>query len=53
VVNNFSRVDLPGRSVLRDEQGAGPMQDYYNRMMMEYFAEHLPGDYYRRGAAIR
>jgi len=39
---------MPGRA-----HGYGPMQNYYNRMMMEYFAEHLLGDYYRRGAEIR
>ncbi|HSJ24159.1 MAG TPA: DPP IV N-terminal domain-containing protein [Longimicrobiales bacterium] len=39
---------MPGRA-----HGYGPMQDYYNRMMMEYFAEHLIGDYYRTGAEIR
>jgi dipeptidyl-peptidase 4 len=39
---------MPGRA-----HGYGPMQNYYNRMMMEYFAEHLLGDYYRGGADIR
>ncbi|MBC7894690.1 MAG: DPP IV N-terminal domain-containing protein [Cytophagaceae bacterium] len=28
-------------------------QPYFNRMMMEYFAEHLIGDYYRSGAEIK
>jgi dipeptidyl-peptidase 4 len=39
---------MPGQA-----HGYGQMQNYYNRMMMEYFAEHLLGDYYRRGADIR
>jgi dipeptidyl-peptidase 4 len=39
---------MPGQA-----HGYGVMQNYYNRMMMEYFAEHLLGDYYRRGAEIR
>jgi dipeptidyl-peptidase 4 len=36
---------MPGQA-----HGYGPMQNYYNRMMFEYFAEHLLGDYYRGGA---
>jgi dipeptidyl-peptidase 4 len=39
---------LPGQA-----HGFGSMQNYYNRMMFEYFAEHLLGDYYRGGADIR
>ena len=31
----------------------GDMQPYFTRMLMEYFAEHLMGDYYREGAEIR
>jgi dipeptidyl aminopeptidase/acylaminoacyl peptidase len=31
----------------------GDMQPYFNRLLMEYFAEHLIGDYYRTGAEIR
>jgi dipeptidyl aminopeptidase/acylaminoacyl peptidase len=30
----------------------GPMQGYFNTMMMEYFAEHLLGDYYRGNATM-
>jgi hypothetical protein len=29
------------------------MQGYFNRALMEYFAEHLLGDYYRHTAEIR
>jgi hypothetical protein len=29
------------------------MQPYFNHMLMEYFAEHLLGDYYRDGAEIK
>jgi hypothetical protein len=29
------------------------MADYTNHLMMEYFAEHLLGDYYRSGAEIQ
>jgi dipeptidyl-peptidase 4 len=39
---------MPGKP-----HGYGDMQGYYTRMMMEYFAEHLLGDYYRGGAEIR
>ncbi|NJD11465.1 MAG: S9 family peptidase [Gemmatimonadetes bacterium] len=31
----------------------GDMQEYFTRMMFEYFAEHLLHDYYRNGAEIR
>jgi dipeptidyl aminopeptidase/acylaminoacyl peptidase len=31
----------------------GDYQPYFNRMLMEYFAEHLIGDYYRAGAEYR
>jgi dipeptidyl-peptidase 4 len=39
---------MPGKP-----HGYGDMQDYYTRMMFEYFAEHLLGDYYRETADIR
>jgi dipeptidyl aminopeptidase/acylaminoacyl peptidase len=39
---------MPGQA-----HGFGPMQGYFTRMMYEYFAEHLMGDYYRAGADIR
>jgi dipeptidyl aminopeptidase/acylaminoacyl peptidase len=39
---------MPGQA-----HGFGPMQDYFTRLMHEYFAEHLMGDYYRTGADIR
>jgi len=29
------------------------MVPYTNRLMFEYFAEHLLGDYYRQDATIR
>jgi hypothetical protein len=29
------------------------MQPYFQRMMFEYFAEHLLGDYYRAGAEVK
>jgi dipeptidyl-peptidase 4 len=39
---------MPGKA-----HGYGDMQSYYTRMMFEYFAEHLLGDYYRASAEIR
>jgi dipeptidyl-peptidase 4 len=39
---------MPGKA-----HGFADMQGYYTRMMFEYFAEHLLGDYYRAGADIR
>jgi dipeptidyl-peptidase 4 len=39
---------MPGRA-----HGYADMQGYYTRMMFEYFAEHLLGDYYRGAADIR
>lgn len=39
---------MPGK-----RHGYGDMQDYYTRMMFEYFSEHLLGDYYRSSAEIR
>jgi dipeptidyl-peptidase-4 len=44
----FDFMLLPGQP-----HGYGPMQPYFNRALMEYFAEHLLGDYYRAGAEIR
>ncbi|CAN5730276.1 hypothetical protein BH23GEM10_BH23GEM10_05950 [soil metagenome] len=39
---------MPGKP-----HGYGDMQEYYTRMMFEYFSEHLLGDYYRSSAEIR
>ena len=44
----FDMMILPGKP-----HGFGDMQPYFNRMLMEYFAEHLLGDYYRDAATIR
>ncbi len=44
----FDLMILPGQA-----HGFGPMQNYFNRALMEYFAEHLLGDYYRHTAEIR
>jgi len=44
----FDFILLPGQP-----HGYGPMQNYFNRQLMEYFAEHLLGDYYRAGAEIK
>lgn len=44
----FDMMILPGRA-----HGFGPSQPYFNRMLMEYFAEHLMGDYYRSSAEIK
>lgn len=44
----FDFMLLPGKP-----HGYGDYQPYFNRMLMEYFAEHLLGDYYRRSAEIR
>lgn len=44
----FDLMVLPGQA-----HGFGPMQNYFNRALMEYFAEHLLGDYYRGSAEIR
>jgi dipeptidyl aminopeptidase/acylaminoacyl peptidase len=38
----FDFIMLPGQP-----HGYGPMQGYFNDRLMEYFAEHLLGDYYR------
>ena len=44
----FDYMVFPGQP-----HGYGPMQPYFNRMLMEYFAEHLIGDYYRGIAEIK
>lgn len=44
----FDLMIMPGQA-----HGFGRMQPYFNRMMMEYFTEHLMGDYYRGGAEIK
>jgi dipeptidyl-peptidase 4 len=41
----FDFIMLPGQP-----HGYGPMQGYFNERLMEYFAEHLIGDYYRATA---
>jgi dipeptidyl aminopeptidase/acylaminoacyl peptidase len=38
----FDFIMFPGQA-----HGFGPMQNYFNDRLMEYFAEHLLGDYYR------
>jgi dipeptidyl aminopeptidase/acylaminoacyl peptidase len=44
----FDMFIMPGKP-----HGYGDMQEYFTRMMFEYFAEHLLDDYYRNGAEIR
>ena len=44
----FDLFIMPGQA-----HGFGTMSNYFNRMMFEYFAEHLLGDYYRSAAEIR
>ncbi|HSL70388.1 MAG TPA: prolyl oligopeptidase family serine peptidase, partial [Longimicrobiales bacterium] len=44
----FDLMLMPGKP-----HGYGDMQPYYTRLMMEYFAEHLLGDYYRTNAEMR
>jgi dipeptidyl aminopeptidase/acylaminoacyl peptidase len=44
----FDLFIMPGKA-----HGFGDYQPYFTHMMMEYFAEHLLGDYYRAGADIR
>ena len=41
----FDFMLLPGKP-----HGYGDMVPYTNRLMFEYFAEHLLGDYYRKDA---
>src|SRR5688572_29403197 len=44
----FDFMVMPGKP-----HGFGDMQPYFQRMMFEYFAEHLLGDYYRSGAEMK
>jgi dipeptidyl aminopeptidase/acylaminoacyl peptidase len=44
----FDLMILPGKP-----HGYGDMVPYTNRLMFEYFAEHLLGDYYRQNATYR
>jgi dipeptidyl-peptidase 4 len=44
----FDFMIMPGK-----QHGFGDMQEYFNKMMFEYFAEHLLGDYYRGSAEMR
>jgi len=44
----FDFMIMPGKA-----HGFADYQNYFNRMMYEYFAEHLLGDYYRVNAEIR
>ena len=43
----FDFMVMPGQP-----HGYGPMQPYFDQMTMEYFAEHLLGDYYRGSSEI-
>jgi dipeptidyl aminopeptidase/acylaminoacyl peptidase len=44
----FDYMIMPGKP-----HAYGDMQPYFTRMMLEYFAEHLIGDYNRGGAEIK
>jgi dipeptidyl-peptidase 4 len=44
----FDMMIMPGQA-----HGFGPMQGYFTQMLMEYFAEHLLGDYRRSSADMR
>ena len=44
----FDFMLLPGKP-----HGYGDMQPYFTKLLMEYFAENLLGDYYRADANIR
>ena len=44
----FDFMMMPGKP-----HGFGDMQPYFTRLMMEYFSEHLIGDYYRTDAQMR
>jgi dipeptidyl aminopeptidase/acylaminoacyl peptidase len=44
----FDLMMLPGKA-----HGFADMQPYFTQLMMEYFAEHLLGDYYRTNATMR
>ncbi len=43
----FDYMVMPGQP-----HGYGEMQPYFTQLLMEYFGEHLLGDYYRGGADI-
>jgi dipeptidyl aminopeptidase/acylaminoacyl peptidase len=43
----FDFMPMPGQA-----HGFGPMQPYFQQMLMEYFAEHLLGDRYRGSSEI-
>ncbi|HEX5436792.1 MAG TPA: DPP IV N-terminal domain-containing protein [Gemmatimonadaceae bacterium] len=44
----FDFMIMPGKP-----HGYGDLTPYFDRMLMEYFAEHLLGDYYRNGAIYK
>ncbi|HJP83174.1 MAG TPA: DPP IV N-terminal domain-containing protein [Fimbriimonadaceae bacterium] len=44
----FDLMIMPGKA-----HGYGDMQPYFNNLMMEYFSEHLLGDYYHSSADMR
>ena len=44
----FDFMIMPGQP-----HGYGPMQPYFQQMLMEYFAEHLMGDNYRKSAEVK
>ena len=44
----FDMMIMPGKP-----HGFGDMQPYFNRLLMEYFSEHLIGDYLRKSADIK
>jgi len=43
----FDLMVMPGQA-----HGYGQLQPYFNQMLMEYFAEHLLGDYYKNEADV-
>ena len=44
----FDMMIMPGKA-----HGFADMQEYFTRMMFEYFTEHLLGDYYRVDATLK
>jgi dipeptidyl aminopeptidase/acylaminoacyl peptidase len=44
----FDFMIMPGQP-----HGYGPMQGYFQQMLMEYFSEHLMGDNYRKSAEMK
>jgi dipeptidyl aminopeptidase/acylaminoacyl peptidase len=44
----FDFMIMPGQP-----HGYGPMQPYFQQMLMEYFCEHLMGDNYRKSAEMK